>query len=266
MFGSSRIGRSLVRTTLNAHAWVNEHAPAKLRKWVNRRMDNRVPVMLGGGVLAVLLLVRSNNRFRNRKKEMPDETLFQTILTTGRPAEVWPLLRIYINEKQQMFLNFAAECFSDITDGFLHEKPKLLARTEKSLITEKDVLKGQRRKLTLCLRRVAPEVAMEKGAWFHLYNNMAMSMTYNLHRINEACKEHVDNNFRPLPQEFHDTFRSLCEGIRAVVFDSNVAIGENRPDAIDELRRRCDKIKTGWLVIFATSTSSSKRAIRTIWL
>lgn len=40
---------------------------------------------------------------------MPGETLFQTILTTGRPAEVWPLLRIYINEKQQMFLNFAAD-------------------------------------------------------------------------------------------------------------------------------------------------------------
>ena len=142
-----------------------------------------------------------------------------------------------------MFLNFVAECFSDITEGFINEKRKLLSRSEKALITEKDVLKGQRRKLTLCMRRVTPEIAMEKRTWFHLSNNMAMSMTYNLRRVNEACKEHVDNNFRPLPEEFHDTFKSLCERIKAVIRDSESAIDDNNPEVIDELRRRCNELK-----------------------
>ena len=340
MFGSSRIGRSLVRATLNIHSWVSEHAPEGLRNWVNRRMDNSVtqeedgaafdlvrgsvnlmlasvliavgtslklplsttfvtfmvamgtsladqawgresavfritgvisviggwfitagvafigagmvvclmhlggvPVMLAGGVVAVTLLVRSNIRFRNKKNAQPDETLFQTILTTESPTEVWPLLRIYINEKQQMFLGFAAECFADITEGFIDEKTKVLSRTEKALITEKAVLKGQRRKLTLCMCRVTPEIAMEKSTWFHLSNNMAMSMTYNLRRINEACKEHVDNNFRPLPQEFHDVFYSLCERIGTVISDSKASIADNRLEVIDDLRRRCNDIK-----------------------
>ena len=340
MFGSSRLGRSLVRATLNAHAWVCDRTPARLRRWVNRRMDNRVtqeesgaafdlvrgsvnlmlasvlialgsslklplsttfvtfmvamgtsladrawgresavfritgvisviggwfitagvafigaglvvclmhvggvPVMLTGGVVAILLLVRSNVRFRNKKKEVQEETLFQTILATDHPAEVWPLLRIYINEKQQMFLSFAAACFSDIADGFINEKNRLLSRTEKALVTEKAVLKGQRRKLTLCMRRVAPEIAMEKSAWFHLSNNMAMSMTYNLRRINEACKEHVENNFRPLPQEFHEAFRSLCGRIRGVIADSEAAIKDDRPEMIDRLRGRCNELK-----------------------
>ena len=340
MFGSSRIGRSLVRATLNIHAWVSEHTPACIKNWVNHRMDNRVtqeedgaafdlvrgslnlmlasmliavgtslklplsttfvtfmvamgtsladrawgresavfritgvisviggwfitagvafigagivvslmhiggvPIMLAGGVTAIALLIRSNVRFRKKEKALSAETLFQTIQTTEQPAEVWPLLRIYINEKEKMFLSFAAECFSDITEGFIDERRKLLSRSEKALVTEKDMLKGQRRKLTLCMRQVSPEIAMEKRAWFHLSNNMAMSMTYNLRRINEACKEHVDNNFHPLPEEFHGTFRSMCESIKEVIIDSEAAIEDNRPEAIDELRRRCNELK-----------------------
>ena len=340
MFGSSRLGRAMVRAALNAHSWVCEHAPEGLRRWVNRRMDNRVtqeedgaafdlvrgsvnlmlasvliavgtslklplsttfvtfmvamgtsladrawgresavfritgvisviggwfitagvafigagivaclmhiggvPVMLGGGVIAVLLLIRSTIRFRDKQDAMPEETLFQTIITTGEPGDVWPLLRIYINEKQQMFLRFAGECFSDITEGFIDEKNRLLSRTEKALVTEKDILKGQRRKIMLCMRRVTPEIAMEKSAWLHLSNNMAMSMTFNLRRINEACKEHVDNNFRPLPQEFHDTFRSLCDRIKGVIADSQSATEGDRPERVDSLRSRCNEIK-----------------------
>lgn len=340
MFGSSRIGRSLVRATLNIHSWVNEHTPLSVRNWVKQRMDNSVTqeedgaafdlvrgslnlmlasvliavgtslklplsttfvtfmvamgtsladrawgresavfritgvisviggwfitagvafigagmvvclmhlggvaAMLAGGVVAITLLIRSNIRYRNKEKNLPAETLFQTILTTKRPAEVWPLLQIYINEKQKMFLSFASECFSNITEGFINEKSRLLSRSEKALITEKDVLKGQRRKLMLCMRRVTPEIAMEKRTWFHLSNNMAMSMTYNLRRINEACKEHVDNTFRPLPQEFHDAFKSLCERIKVVIDDSEAAIDNNHPEVIDELRRRCNEIK-----------------------
>lgn len=202
-----------------------------------------VPVMVAGGVIALTLLVRSNIRFRNKKKEVQSDTLFQTILSTEDPVEVWPLLRIYINEKNKLFLNFAAGSFSDVTEGFVSDNTKLLSRSEKSLITEKDVLKGQRRKLTLCMRRVTPEIAIEKSTWFHLSNNMAMSMTYNLRRINEVCKEHVDNNFRPLPKEFHDSFASLCNRIKAVITDSEAAIEESRPDVIDELRHRCSDIK-----------------------
>ena len=340
LFGSSRLGRALVRTTRNAHEWVCDHTPRRVRHWVNRRMDNRITqeepgaafdlvrgsvnmmlasvliavgtslklplsttfvtfmvamgtsladkawgresavfritgvitviggwfitagvafigaglvvcamhlggvvAMLTGGAIAVVLLIRSTIRFRNRTKEVPEETLFQTILSTEKPADVWPLLRIYINEKQQQFLRFAAASYTDITDGFIDEKNRVLSRTEKALFTEKEVLKGQRRKLTLCMRRVTPEIAMEKSAWLHLSNAMAMAMTYNLRRINEACKEHVDNNFRPLPPEFHDAFRLLCERIKGVLVDAEVAIADDRPEMIDRLRSRCNEIK-----------------------
>ena len=42
LFGSSRIGRATVRAALGAHSWVTAHTPARVRAWVNRRMDPTV--------------------------------------------------------------------------------------------------------------------------------------------------------------------------------------------------------------------------------
>lgn len=340
MFGSSRIGRSLVRVSLNSYNWIMDRIPERVKQWLARRMDasrsqpedgaafdlvrgavnlmlagiliawgtsmklplsttfvtfmvamgtsladrawgresavfrvtgvisviggwfitagvafigagivvclmhlGGVPVMIAGGAIALGLLVRSNIRFRNKKKAAENDTLFQTILSTDDSADVWPLLRIYINEKQKMFLNFAATAYGDVAGGFLEDNPKMLSRAEKALVTEKEVLKSQRRKLTLCLRRVSPEIAIEKSAWFHLVNNMAMAMTYNLRHVNEVCKEHVDNNFRPLPERFRDTLAAVRSEIIDVIRDSEASVEESSPDVIDILRSRCEAIK-----------------------
>lgn len=202
-----------------------------------------VPVMIAGGAIALTVLVHSNMRFRKKAKEAASDSLFQRILSSESPSEVWPLLVVYINEKQKMFLNFALEAFTDISEGFMNDSRKPLSRSRKALETEKDVLKSQRRRLTLCMRRVDPPTAIEKSTWFHLSNNMAMEMTYNLRRINEVCKEHVDNNFRPLPQEFRSTFAGLCSRIRQVLADSEAAIDRSDPETIDRLRRDCSDIK-----------------------
>lgn len=201
-----------------------------------------IPVMAAGGVLAVILLIRSNMRFRKKRQEAKNDTLFQTILSTKNPEEVWPLLNIYINEKETAFLNFAADRYEEICDGFLNDRLKSLSQAEKELVKEKPILKSQRRKMTLCLRQTLPAVAMEKSAWFHLANNMCMSMSYNLRRINEVCKEHVDNNFRKLPENFHDAYTHICGGISKLLRDSSEAIGGS-PEQIDELRRKCEDVK-----------------------
>lgn len=340
LFGSSRIGRAVVRMALNSYFWVSQHTPESVKRWVRRRMDNSItqeedgaafdlvrgavnlmiasmliafgtslklplsttfvtfmvamgtsladrawgresavfritgvisviggwfitagfafigagmvvcamhmggiPVMIAGGVIAVVLLIRSNIRFRKKQKNEDKETLFQTILSTENIDEVWHLFLVYVNEKEKMFMQFAGENYRLVTDGFINDNSKLLSKAEKALVAEKDVLKGQRRKLTLCLRKVKPEIAIEKNTWFHLSINMAMSMTYNLRRINEICKEHVDNNFRPLPKQFHQSYNDVCEAIVDVLKQSENAVGENCPELIDGLRQRCEEIK-----------------------
>lgn len=340
MFGSSRLGRALVRGALNAHTWVSERTPAKVKAWVNRRMNAAVtqeeqgaafdlvrgsvnlmlaailiafgtslklplsttfvtfmvamgtsladrawgresavfrvtgvisviggwfitagvafigagmvvclmhmggiPVMIAGGVIAIIVLIRSNMRFRKKKAEEDGDSLFQTILSVDDPSEVWGLLNIYINEKQKMYLDFAAGCFNDIMHGFMDDNGKLLSRAEKALVNEKSVLKSQRRKLTLCLQQVNPATAIEKRTWFHLSNNMAMSMTYNLRHIDEVCKEHVDNNFRPLPAKLKNALAGVCESITDILRDAESVVESKSPEQIDSLRERCSIIK-----------------------
>ena len=340
MFGSSRLGRTIVRASLNTHAWINNHTPAGVKAWIDRRMNSSitqeedgaafdlvrgsvnlmlaailiaigtslklplsttfvtfmvamgssladkawgresavfrvtgvisviggwfitagvafigagmvvclmhmggVPVMIAGGVIALVVLIRSNIRFRRKREAEEGDSLFQTILATEDSAEVWHLMVIYINEKQKNFLEFASRCFNDVTLGFMDDKTKLLSRSEKALAAEKDVIKSERRKMTLCLRKVNPATAIEKRTWFHLSNNMEMSMTYNLRHINEVCKEHVDNNFRPLPQDLRKPFAAVCADINAVLSDAAAASSECRPEVIDALRERSSVIK-----------------------
>lgn len=340
MFGSSRLGRALVRGTLNAHSWISEQTPAKVKAWVNRRMNPAVtqeeqgaafdlvrgsvnlmlaailiafgtslklplsttfvtfmvamgtsladrawgresavfrvtgvisviggwfitagvafigagmvvclmhmggiPVMIAGGVIAIIVLIRSNMKFRKKKAEEDSDSLFQTILSVKDPSEVWGLLNIYINDKQKMYLDFAAGCFNDIMHGFMEDNGKLLSRAEKALVNEKSVLKSQRRKLTLCLQQVNPATAIEKRTWFHLSNNMAMSMTYNLRHIDEVCKEHVDNNFRPLPPQLKKALAGVCESITDILRDAESVVESKSPEQIDSLRERCNVIK-----------------------
>lgn len=340
MFGSSRIGRSLVRATINMFGWISDHTPDKVKRWVNQRFDTTrqqpeegaafdlvrgsvnlmlagvliawgtsmklplsttfvtfmvamgtsladrawgresavfritgvisviggwfitagvafigagmvvclmhmggIPVMIAGGLIALVLLVRSNIMFRKKKEAAESDTLFQTILATEDSAEVWPLLRIYINEKQKMFLTFAATTYANVTGGFIADNTKLLSKSNKAISIEKDVLKSQRRKLTLCLRRVNPETEIEKSTWFHLCLNMQTSMNYSLQRINEVCKEHVENNFRRLPERFREPLDEISARIVSVITDSAAAIEESRPEVIDTLRARCEEIK-----------------------
>ena len=70
-----------------------------------------------------------------------------------------------------------------------------------------------------------------------------MSMTYSLMHINEVCKEHVDNNFRPLPGSLRDSLAKVSAEIVAVLRDADEDMDYNDPDAIDSLRDRCSAIK-----------------------
>ena len=48
-------------------------------------------------------------------------------------------------------------------------------------------------------------------------------------------QEHVDNNFRPLPDSFRDRFNPLCKQIIEVFNDSIAAIDNDDPEAIDRI-------------------------------
>lgn len=340
MFGSSRIGRRLVRWSLSMIAWVRETTPVPVRAWFDRRFNVNdsiiekgasfdllrasVNLVLAGGliaigtslklplsttfvtfmvamgtsladrawsresavfrvtgvisviggwfitagvsfigaglivamiywggqwimvlfaIIAVVIIIRSNRRFKSSEGDKPSDTLFDAILTNEDKEKTWSLLYLYITHNQRRFFSFAADAYRNVTDAFVREDSGRLDKYERLLTKEKSMLKGERRKETLCLRSVPRETAIEKSAWFHLGNNCCMSMFYNLRRIDEVCKEHVDNNFLPLPSLYYEDYERIRDGVSAI-FDETLQIMDLASDMnIKLLRKKCDEVK-----------------------
>ena len=197
-------------------------------------------VMIALACLTIFLLWRSNRRFKARKAEQEGDAMFQSILNTDSKEEAWPMLVTYITQQQQNFLILAAQYYRGITDAFIREDVHTLDKAEKRLACEKAMLKSARRKETLCLRQVPQTTAIEQSAWFHLGNNCCMSMLYNLRRINEICREHVSNNFLPLPREYSAEFSLLQTSVEMLFNDVIDMMAIGTTDPVAELRRRCD--------------------------
>ena len=200
-------------------------------------------VIFALAVLTIYLLIRSNRRFKNKQETESSDALFQTIITTEDKTRTWPMLMLYIREQQQDFLAFAENSYRDITAAFIAENSGALNKAESALAQRKNVLKNARRKETLCLRHVQHETAIEKSPWFYLSNNLCMSLLYNLRRINEVCKEHVENNFRPLPPRYTEEYELLRTRISILFNDTLEVMQSNDMQPIALLRRHCDEIK-----------------------
>ncbi len=70
-----------------------------------------------------------------------------------------------------------------------------------------------------------------------------MGILYNLRRINEVCKEHVDNNFLPLPPKYTTEYEMIRTQISTLFNDTVKLMGSGDTDTISTLRRHCDEIK-----------------------
>ena len=201
-------------------------------------------VMFLLAALTIFLIIRSNRRFSKKNDaENGGDALFQAIITTPDKTQTWPLLLMYITEQQQGFMAYAEEKYRDITAAFISDNAGVLNKAESSLAKQKTVLKNARRKETLCLRHLTREMAIEKSTWFYLSNNLCMNILYNLRRINEVCKEHVENNFMPLPPRYATECELLRTRISTLFNDTLELMKSGDIAAISVLRRHCDEIK-----------------------
>ena len=169
--------------------------------------------------LTILFLIRSNIRYRRKMKAEHDD-VFKGMMTSRDKAEVWTLLRRHMTESLMASVTFAESTFRQITDGLLKEDIKSLRKAERALGGEKDLLKRVRRRQMLAMRRIDRNLALEKNTWFHTASNASEQLYYCLKRLCEPCKEHVGNNFNPMPKVYLREFLP----IRTRIFNLMVEI------------------------------------------
>lgn len=200
-------------------------------------------VMIVLAVVTLILILRSNRRFSRKQDSENGDVLFQTIISTDDRSQTWPLLLMYITEQQQTFMTYAGNMYEKVTSAFIGENAGVLGKADSSLARQKTVLKNARRKETLCLRHLSREMAIEKSTWFYLSNNLCMNILYNLRRITEVCREHVDNNFLPLPPRYVTEYELLKTRIVTLFNDTLEIMQSGDTQTIGILRNHCDEIK-----------------------
>ena len=198
-------------------------------------------IMIG---VAAFILIRSNNKYRKKMKSEKQDDVFQQMLSSKDKAVVWNLLRQHVRENLVKVLDFAANTYGQMTDGFIREDLKSLRKAVSSTNDKKDILKKIRRKETLGMRRIDRNVAIEKNTWFHLGSNSSEQMMYCLKRMCEPCKEHVDNNFNPLPAECAEEFVPIRDMLKSLLERTKDIIDKGNYEEADLVLAEGEELKT----------------------
>ncbi len=168
-----------------------------------------IPVMLAMMAVVVYTLVRSHIRFGKGKQDSHQEQLYKLMMRSRDPEIVWNLLQRHISQTQSTMCRFTLQHYDQIIDGLAHERVRQLRDVGKDLRRQQDELKRTRRKEFLSLRRIPRNIALERNTWFHLGANSNQQYVYTLKRMLEPVKEHVDNNFSPLPESYLNEFAPM---------------------------------------------------------
>lgn len=180
-------------------------------------------------VIAVTLIIRSNIKYsKNNKKSEADE-LFTEIIHSEDKNVCWNLLRKHVRYTTKENLQLVAEKYEALTTAFFYEDYRTIKRTTVQTESQRKEIKRQRRKQIIALRHIDPILCVEKGTWYFLIINSLAQMVYCLKRMGEPCREHVGNNFSPVPNEYIKEFLVIRDEIvnlinRAITIDNAAQI------------------------------------------
>lgn len=210
-------------------------------------------------ILAAFIVVKGNITYRKKKLEDKD-ALLASIMHSHDAEIVWDLLRKHISHTQGDTCRFTAEQYNRILDGLTTENLKGLRATQLLLKDKQEELKKVRHREFVALHRIPEDIALEHNTWFHLGANSNQQFIYCLKRLLEPIKEHIDNNFNPVPAAFMEEFRPIrnrignlmdetCEMLSTCSFDHEKRVLEEaelckkelsalRKTHIDRMQRR----------------------------
>ena len=187
-------------------------------------------------VLVVFLLIKSGKMLKKKTQRSADDELFDKMISAKTKEEVWPLLQQHVKMTEDTNLQFVADAYGKITNGFIKEDLRELRHASNAIKEAKKMLKKSRRKELICLRRAVDQTAIEKNTWLHLGINSCQQLNYCLRRLCEPCEEHVDNNFESLPQECVKEFVPLRDNVVYMIDRAKEIIDTADYASINEFR------------------------------
>lgn len=200
-------------------------------------------VMIAFMVLDIYLLWRSGQAYKKKSSEDKKDDIFNLMMRTKDKDIVWDLLRKHVGRTQSFVTRFTYDVFNKIVDGVSNERLKELKVSYREVNSERETLKKLRRQEFLAMRRIPERIALERNTWFHLGVNCNQQYMYCLRRMLDPIKEHLDNNFQPMPKEYIDEFEEVRRRINELMSHTEQMISTNRYDLYRETLTIGDECK-----------------------
>ena len=200
-------------------------------------------VMIAFMVLDIYLLWRSCQAYKKKSSEDKKDDIFNLMMRTKDKDIVWDLLRKHVGRTQSFVTRFTCDVFNKIVDGVSNERLKELKVSYREVNSERETLKKIRRQEFLAMRRIPERIALERNTWFHLGVNCNQQYMYCLRRMLDPIKEHLDNNFQPMPKEYIDEFEEVRRRINELMSHTEQMISTNRYDLYRETLTIGDECK-----------------------
>lgn len=200
-------------------------------------------VMIAFMVLDIYLLWRSGQAYKKKSAEDKKDDIFNLMMRTKDKDIVWDLLRKHVGRTQSFVTRFTCDVFNKIVDGVSNERLKELKVSYREVNSERETLKKLRRQEFLAMRRIPERIALERNTWFHLGVNCNQQYMYCLRRMLDPIKEHLDNNFQPMPKEYIDEFEEVRRRINELMSHTEQMISTNRYDLYRETLTIGDECK-----------------------
>jgi len=209
-----------------------------------------VAVQVAFIALVVFMLIRSNRQYKRKQEATKrEDDSFRLMMRTRDPELVWEMLRNHVRNTQSKVCRFALEQYNAVLDGFSMENVKTLRASDRSLRKELDILKKYRRQEMLGLKRSPMEIAVERNTWFHVGANADQQYVYTLRRMLQPIKEHVDNNFNPVPAAYVSEYEPVRRRVNELMKMTCEAIETNRYEQYRSVLAEADMCKDNLSVI-----------------
>ncbi len=205
-------------------------------------------VMFAFMALDIFLLIRSSRQYNRKSKESKTD-VFRLMMRTKDPEIVWDLLSKRVSRTQSFVCRFALKEFFLILDAFSAQSVKDLRRADRELRDEQLILKKLRKQEMIALKRIPQDMALERNTWFHIGANSDQQFVYCLRRMLEPIREHVDNNFNPLPESYIAEFDPIRKQVADLMSQSESMISTGRYDNYTNVLAEAERCKNELSVV-----------------
>ena len=200
-------------------------------------------VQIGFIALVVYILFFSGKSKKRGECDADGKDLFRLMMRAQEPEIVWDLLKKYVRHTQSAITARLLDDYEMLIDGFESNRPSPLRKVMRHLRRAKQELRNVRKQQLVALHRVPIEMAMERNTWFHVGVNASQQLIYCMQRMLEPIKEHVDNNFTPVPMYVCTEYQMIKIRIVELMRDTETQISTGRFDRYRDTLAAADQLK-----------------------